>query len=43
METDGQAALQLFDLKLIDSEEGEYRGMHEASFGYEMGYPDGAQ
>lgn len=38
METDGQAALQLFD-----SEEGEYRGMREASFGYEMGYPDGAQ
>lgn len=35
--------MRVFDLKLIDGEEGEYREMHEASFDYEMGYPDGAQ
>jgi len=30
--------MRVFDLKLIDGEEGEYREMHEASFDYEMGY-----
>lgn len=35
--------MRVLDLKLIDGEEGEYREMHEASFEYEMGHPDGTQ